>query len=278
MLGKELSALLEKKGLEFVGTDRECDITDIAALRAFAAGKNIRWIVNCSAYTAVDKAEDEEDIAFRINATGAGNIASVASEVGAKMIHISTDYVFSGKGTSPVKESDPTAPVSAYGRTKLEGEKLVARNCPRHIIIRTAWLYGVHGNNFVHTMLRLLAEKESLTVVNDQRGTPTWAYDLSAAMEHIISTDASAYGMYHFSNAGEITWFDFACAIRDLALEKGLLAKNTPVSPVTSDKYPTKAIRPSYSVLDKTKIHNVLGVAVPEWKESLEKFLESKRG
>ena len=278
MLGKELSALIEKKKIEYVGTDRECDITDIAELRRFAAGKNIEWIVNCSAYTAVDKAEDEETVAFRINASGAGNIASVASEIGAKMLHISTDYVFGGKGVIPYKESDPTGPVSAYGRTKLEGERLVAQNCARHIIIRTAWLYGAHGNNFVHTMLRLLSEKEQLTVVCDQRGTPTWAFDLAAAIVHIIKTGATACGVYHFANAGEISWYDFACAIRDQALEKGLLSKNTPIVPVTSDKYPTKAVRPAYSVLDKTKIRTELGVAVPDWKDSLEKFLESKRG
>jgi dTDP-4-dehydrorhamnose reductase len=277
MLGKELSGLFDARGIEYTGTDRECDITDRSALRGFAAGKKIEWIVNCSAYTAVDKAEDEEQLAFSINAEGAGNIAAVASELGANMLHISTDYVFSGKGTSPYMESEPVAPASAYGRTKLEGEKLVAGTCPRHIIIRTAWLYGAHGNNFVHTMLRLLAEKDSLTVVDDQRGTPTWSYDLSAAIAHIITSGSSRYGIYHFSNAGEISWFDFACAIRDMALEKGILSKNTPILPVTSDKYPTKAVRPSYSVLDKTKIQRELGVAVPDWRESLDKFLESKR-
>lgn len=277
MLGKELSGMLESRKIGYIGTDRECDITDVGVLRAFATGKRIEWIVNCSAYTAVDKAEDEELTARAVNSAGAGNIAAVASEIGAGIIHISTDYVFSGKGTAPYTETDPTGPSSAYGRTKLEGEMLVSRNCARHMIIRTAWLYGAHGNNFVHTMLRLLSEKDALTVVSDQKGTPTWAYDLSAAIAHIIMSDTAEYGIYHFSNAGEITWYDFTCAIRDLALEKGLLSRNTPVNPVTSDRYPTKAVRPAYSVLDKTKIKSELGVSVPDWKESLERFLDSKR-
>ena len=189
MLGQELTALCKEKHIDYTGTDRECDITDIEALRSYAKGKNPGWIVNCSAYTAVDKAEDEEPIALKINAAGAGNIASIAAECGAKLLHISTDYVFNGKGTHPYREEDPVGPVSAYGRTKLAGETLVEKNCPAHVIIRTAWLYGQHGNNFVHTMLRLFSEKDSLTVVSDQRGTPTWAYDLAQAITHIITTD-----------------------------------------------------------------------------------------
>jgi dTDP-4-dehydrorhamnose reductase len=275
MLGKELAVHCEKEKIAFVGTDRECDIADIKALRAFAEDKKIRWIINCSAYTAVDKAEDEEDLAFAINATGAGNIAEVASVIGAKMVHMSTDYVFDGKGARPYKEDDPVNPIGAYGRTKLAGEKLIQKKCANHFIIRTAWLYGKHGINFVHTMLRLFKERDTVNVVSDQRGTPTWAYSLVLAIIHIVLTNSNKYGIYHFTNEGETNWHEFAYEIYSLACEKGIVSKNVTINPVTTDKYPTKAKRPGYSVLDKTKIKSVLGVTVPEWKQSLSVYLQS---
>lgn len=274
MLGKELSGLCRAEGLEFIGSDRECDITDISALRSFIAGTHIDWIVNCSAYTAVDKAEDEESLAFAINATGAGNIARVASEAGARLIHISTDYVFSGDGNRPYREDDIANPVIAYGRTKFAGEEAVRKECPNHFIIRTAWLYGAHGNNFVHTMLRLFKERDSLNVVGDQRGTPTWAYDLAGAIIYFIKNDCSGYGIYHFANEGVTDWHEFACEIYRIARNKGIVQKDVEIHRVTSDQYPTKAARPKYSVLDKTKIKSV-GISVPEWKDSLLLFMEN---
>jgi dTDP-4-dehydrorhamnose reductase len=275
MLGKELSALCVEKNIPFIGTDRECDITDINALRSFAVDKKIDWIVNCSAYTAVDKAEEEEEIAYKINAIGAGNIAAVSSEIGVPMIQISTDYVFDGKGSRPYAETDPVNPAGAYGRTKLAGEKLIAEKTDKYFILRTAWLYGQYGNNFVRTMIRLFKEKESLNVVCDQKGSPTWAYDLSEMILAIVKKNSTSYGIYHFSNEGETTWYEFACEISHAALAKGLIEKEIPINPVTTDKYPSKVKRPEYSVLSKKKIADIFGVTVPVWKESLKKYINS---
>ncbi|HNX57711.1 MAG TPA: dTDP-4-dehydrorhamnose reductase [Spirochaetota bacterium] len=274
MLGKELSALCDSAGIPYVGSDRECDITDVEALRSFAAGKDVKWIVNCSAYTAVDKAEDEETLAYAINAAGAVNIAIVASETGAKMIHISTDYVFGGDGSRPYKEDDPVNPTGAYGRTKYAGEEFVRKHCSSHIIIRTAWLYGRHGKNFVETMLRLFREKGFAGVVCDQRGTPTWAYDLASAIVFFIRHDFSGYGTYHFTDDGETNWYEFACEIRRIAVEKGIIKDDVRVNSLTTEQFPTRAVRPKYSVLDKTKIKSA-GVEVPEWKKSLTRYMEN---
>lgn len=274
MLGKELSALCDSAGIPYVGSDRECDITDVNALRSFAAGKDVKWIVNCSAYTAVDKAEDEETLAYAINATGAGNIAVVASETGAKLIHISTDYVFGGDGSRPYKEDDPVNPTGAYGRTKYAGEECVRKHCPSHIIIRTAWLYGRQGKNFVETMLRLFREKGFAGVVCDQRGTPTWAYDLASAIVFFIKHDFSGYGTYHFTDDGETNWYEFACEIRRIAVEKSIIKDDVRVNSLTTEQFPTRAVRPKYSVLDKTKIKTA-GVEVPDWKKSLARYMEN---
>ena len=241
-------------------------------------GRKLDWIVNCSAYTAVDKAEDEEDLARSINATGAGNIATVAREAGARLIHMSTDYVFRGDGTRPYLETDPVDPAGAYGRTKAEGEALVMKTCPRSFMLRTAWLYGRHGPNFVHTMLKLMRERDTISVVADQHGTPTWALDLAQAILAIIEADSKEYGIYHYTNAGQTTWFEFAVAIQALGRELGLLDRVCEVKAITSDQYPAKVKRPAWSVLSKDKIAAVFGIKPPEWRESLRKFLESERG
>jgi len=185
MLGTELSLLLEKSGLPFVGTDREVDIADMAALRQFAKKQPIDWIINCAAYTTVDKAEDDAENCRRLNTLGAGNIAVCAKNNGARLIHISTDYVFDGSPQGvprPYREDDTTNPIGIYGLTKRDGELAVLNNNPSSYIIRTAWLYGRHGNNFVHTMLRLMNERDEVKVVDDQRGSPTWAFDLASAV------------------------------------------------------------------------------------------------
>jgi dTDP-4-dehydrorhamnose reductase len=274
MLGLELSKILARKGLEVAGTDREIDIRSLDTLRDYAKQKRIAWIINCSAYTAVDKAEDEEEFARSINAAGAGNIATVAQELGAKMIHISTDYVFRGDGTRPYLESDPVDPQGAYGRTKAEGEALVQVNCDKHFIVRTAWLYGKHGLNFVTTMLRLMKERTSISVISDQRGTPTWAYDLASAIYAIVAANAENYGIYHFTNAGVTTWHEFASEIQRCGREVGILDHDCEVLPITSDKYPSKVKRPAWSVLSKEKIQKDLGIVPPEWKVSLKAYLK----
>jgi dTDP-4-dehydrorhamnose reductase len=274
MLGTEQSLLFKSRDLEYIGSDRECDITDIEALRAHSSGRKIEWIVNCSAYTAVDKAEDDEETARRINALGAGNVATLAEELGAKLMHISTDYVFSGSGNRPIREDEKIAPTSAYGRTKAEGEALVRAACSRHFIVRTAWLYGQYGGNFVATMLRLMAERGDVGVVADQRGSPTWAQHLAQAIAHIIESKAQAYGTYHFADAGDISWYEFAMEILKQGRERGILAKDATVRALTTDQYPSKAKRPMYSVLSREKIQNVLGVAVHDWKEGLRQYMD----
>jgi dTDP-4-dehydrorhamnose reductase len=295
MLGTELSGLLMRKGIAFTGTDRELDITDPSALAAFAeqeaSGGSVEWIINCAAYTAVDKAEDEEETCRRLNTTGAGNIAALAKKNGARLIHISTDYVFDGKGIAvrgaensgtvrPYREEDPANPIGVYGLTKRNGELAVMENNPRSYIVRTAWLYGRYGGNFVHTMLRLMNERDSVSVVDDQRGSPTWARDLSEALLGIVTAVQEGrsipYGVYHYSNEGNITWFDFALEIYSQGRRLGLIKKDCAVSPCSSAGYPARVKRPAYSVLDKTKFRAALGVDIPSWDESLIKFLEQK--
>ena len=272
MLGTELAGLFAERGLPFVGSDRDVDILDPAALAAFAQGKDIRWIVNCAAYTAVDKAEDEEAFALRLNAEGPENIARICSAIGARLIHISTDYVFNGEGSSPYLESDAVAPTGAYGRTKAEGERRVLAALPGAVIVRTAWLYGRHGPNFVYTMLKLMKAKDEIGVVADQRGTPTWARDLSLAVADIATAQAFPAGIYHYTNAGETTWHAFAAAIQRLGLEHGLLEKPCRINALTTDQYPTKTRRPAYSVLSKEKAL-AAGIKVPAWEDSLRAFL-----
>jgi dTDP-4-dehydrorhamnose reductase len=274
MLGAELGEDLARRAVPFVGTDLECDITDPAALAAFAAGRSIRWLVNCSAYTAVDKAEDDEARARAINACGAGHLAAVAGRLGARMIHLSTDYVFDGSASRPYDEADPICPVSAYGRTKAEGEQRVMEACPQAIILRTAWLYGRHGRNFVSTMLQLMRERPVVKVVSDQRGTPTRTATLCDLIAEIIARGTLAPGVYHVTDRGETSWYEFARAIHTLGAAAGLVPESCRVEPITTDQYPTRARRPAYSVLSKRKIESWLGRALPPWQENLADYLK----
>jgi len=277
MLGTELSLLLEKSGYSFIGTDREVDITNVTALNQFAEKQPINWIINSAAYTAVDKAEDDIEICKKLNTMGAGNIASCAKNINAKLIHISTDYVFNGQGNKPYTEEDITDPIGVYGLTKRDGELAIQENNPRSYIIRTAWLYGKHGNNFVHTMLRLMNERDEVKVVNDQRGSPTWTFDLASAILTLIKTSDSGkdipLGVYHYTNEGNITWFDFAQKIYQQGRECGRITKECSVKPCTSAEYPAKVKRPAYSVLDKSKIKTALGINIPAWDTSLKQFI-----
>jgi len=279
MLGTEIALLLEKNNLPFSGTDLEVDIADSAALGDFVekqaqSGGGISWIINCAAYTAVDKAEDNVDVCRRLNTLGAGNVASCAKKIGARLIHISTDYVFNGRGERPYTEEDITDPTGVYGLTKRDGELAVLQNNPNSYIIRTAWLYGKHGNNFVHTMLRLMNEQDEVKVVDDQRGNPTWTYDLASAVLAVISKDIP-FGIYHFTNEGNITWFDFAKEIYRLGREHGRITKECTVKPCTSAEFPAKVKRPEYSVLDKSKIKTALGINIPAWDSRLKEFVKT---
>lgn len=274
MLGSEVAELLEKNNIEFTGTDRQVDITDLSALEDFVRGKDISYIVNCAAYTAVDLAESNEEAALALNATGPKNIAIVAKKIGAKVIHISTDYVFDGTSTRPLKEDDPIAPIGVYGSTKAKGEAELEANTDEFYILRTAWLYGKAGKNFVFTMIKLMQSHDSIKVVSDQWGTPTWTNTLANVIISIIQKGNVPYGIYHCTDLGKITWYDFAVEIQKQAVAAGLLTKtDCVVNPCTTADYPTPAKRPAYSVLDKTKIQDALGIRLPAWEESLKKFL-----
>ncbi len=265
-LGSELRRMSGVHGdLRFVFTDiAELDITDVAAVERMIESESSDLVINCAAYTAVDKAEGDPVLAGSLNADAPGLLARAISRRGGEMIHISTDYVFDGLSCVPYTEDMAVAPQSVYGRTKLEGERQVREGCPRHVIVRTAWLYSSFGNNFVKTMLRLGRERESLSVVFDQTGTPTYARDLARAIVHIAATRDKTYGTFHFSNEGVTSWYDFAKAIHRLA---GITTCK--VSPVRTAQYPTPAQRPCYSVLDKSKIKETYGLEIAHWEDSL---------
>lgn len=267
-LGSSLRRLAnEKGGGRFLFTDVDSlDICDGEAVRAYFEKENVGYILNCAAYTAVDKAEDNEALCAKINTDAVRNLGLAASAVGAKVIHVSTDYVFDGTNCRPYVETDPTHPVSVYGRTKLAGEQALQEVCPDAVIIRTAWLYSEYGANFVKTMLRLGGEREEIKVVFDQVGTPTYAGDLACAMWHIREAGREGRfipGVYHFSGEGVCSWYDFTVKIMQWA---GLPGR---VVPIESGEYPARAPRPHYSVLNKSKIKRTYGVAIPHWEESL---------
>jgi dTDP-4-dehydrorhamnose reductase len=275
MLGQELSRLFDTLGVAHIGTDREVDITKPEDLTKI--GRDFDWVINCAAYTAVDKAEDDIDLCQKLNGEGPGNAAAFAQSLGAKMLHISTDYVFNGTNTAPYREEDPTDPIGVYGRTKREGELGVLSR--QGYIIRTSWLYGQYGNNFVKTMLRLMNERDTLSVVNDQRGNPTWAKDLAQTIHYLTRTvdDGGAVpgGIYHYTNTGGITWYDFAVEIFRQGKERGLIRHDCLVRPCTTAEYPTRAVRPGYSVLDTSKIQVALKIRISDWRTSLKEYLNS---
>lgn len=274
-LGNEvriLSANYPEYNFMFTDVD-SLDITDKDELIDFVTGNDIRYIINCAAYTAVDKAEDDAELCEKINATAVKNLGIAAAEAGAGIIHVSTDYVFDGTSCRPYTEDMPTKPCSVYGKTKLKGEKNLLKACPEAIIIRTAWLYSPFGNNFVKTMIKLGSERESLNVIFDQVGTPTYAEDLAdailKAMDQTIDTDHEKGGIYHFSNEGVCSWYDFTIKIHEIA---GI--KTCKVNPIETKDYPTKAARPHYSVLNKSKIKQTFNITIPHWEASLKNCIK----
>lgn len=274
MLGSDVEAALKSAGLGHCVTDAETDIRDLSRLRVYAGDNNIKWIVNCAAYTAVDQAEDERDKAFGINAEGVKNIAIVAREIGATLIHVSTDYVFSGDKNGVYTESDETGPTGVYGRSKLEGELHIAENLDKYFILRIAWLYGKHGKNFVHTILRLFGERDEVRVVADQWGSPTWSRDVADVILKIINSGSDTYGIYHYTNEGRTNWFEFAREIYRMGREYGIIDRDVRVLSIRTGEYPTKARRPANSYLSKEKIVKELGITVPDWKASLRDFIK----
>ena len=269
-LGSEIKELAsDYENLECVFKDLpELDICDAEVLNTFIIDQHINAVINCAGYTAVDKAEEEALIAQKVNSEGVLNLANALKKVDGKLIHISTDYVFDGNHSQPYKESDPVSPIGVYGQTKRAGELAVLNGSIDAIVIRTSWLYSVYGNNFVKTMLRLGNEKKSIQVVSDQKGTPTYAKDLAKTCLDILSdagsTNISKKGsLYHYSNEGVTSWYDFSVAIMELG------NIDCKVIPIETKDYPTQARRPMYSVLDKSKIKSDFKVTIPHWRDSL---------
>lgn len=254
--------------IEAVYTDYDTlDITNREAVERFLSDHRFDIIVNCAAYTAVDKAESDEILASALNTGAVGNLGEAAVKTGAKVIHISTDYVFSGQGFRPYEENDEPYPQGIYGRTKLEGEALLTSFCQNAMIIRTAWLYSEFGKNFVKTMLDLAETRPEINVVADQIGTPTYAGDLASAIHTIIKHEKWIPGIYHLTDEGVASWYDFTKAIFEMA------GKEVKVNPIPTSAYPTPAKRPLYSVLSKSKIKNTYGIDIPYWRDSLRKCL-----
>ena len=266
-LGRQMQRLGAVSPNNYLFTDvDQLDITDTAAVRECIARNRIDTIVNCAAYTNVERAEEEEAAADRLNRAAVENLARAAAEADALLVHVSTDYVFDGSSPVPYTEEAPTAPVSAYGRTKLAGEEAVRASGCRHLILRTAWLYSETGNNFLRTMLRLTAERESLNVVFDQVGTPTYAGDLALAIFSILEggMDRGHEGTYHFTDEGVCSWYDFAVEIA-----RAVGHDRCRITPCRTSEYPTRARRPAFSVLDKSKLKRTFGIEIPHWRESM---------
>lgn len=273
-LGHEMQRVAKESNDNYIFTDvaegyENLDITDLEAIRKMVKANNIEIIVNCAAYTNVDRAESDFPTANLINNTAAGNLATAMKEVEGTLIHVSTDYVFQGDRNIPCREDWPTNPLGVYGKTKLAGEKAIEATGCQHIILRTAWLYSQWGKNFVKTMQSLTASKDSLKVVFDQVGTPSFAGDLADAIAHIINTrQLDKTGIYHFSNEGVCSWFDFAKIICELS------GNTCDIQPCYSEEFPSPVKRPHFSVLDKSKLKSTFGIRVPYWTDSLKKCIK----
>ncbi len=270
-LGNEMHNVLEATipGCTLYTDIEELDLTDAKSVEAYILNNEVTHIVNCAAYTAVDRAEEDKLVCTAINVNAVQNLANAADKAGAKIIHISTDYVFDGKAYRPYKESDKVNPISQYGTSKRKGETALLALAPESIIIRTAWLYSPYGKNFVKTMIRLGKTEKELRVVCDQIGTPTYARDLAEAIVKIIRAQQWVPGIYHFTDEGACSWYDFTKSIHRIA---GITTCN--VIPIPSEDYPTVASRPFYSVLDRSRIKATYGVKIPHWEESLRECID----
>jgi len=267
---QELALKYDDANFEFVFKSySELDISNKAEVTNDFNNNGYSYCINCAAYTQVDKAEDDITLAERVNVEGPKNLALACKSVGAVLIHISTDFVFDGNSKNPYTEDVDSNPLGVYGRTKLDGEVAVRENNPKYFIIRTSWLYSEYGNNFMKTMLRLGNERDELSVVDDQIGTPTYAKDLANLILQIVFSKSTAFGTYHFSNEGQTTWYGFAKAIFEHS------KTHIDLKPIPTEAFPTPAKRPKYSVLDKFKIKNTFEVQIPHWDESLQEALKA---
>lgn len=264
-LGQCFKKLAADENLDFFifPAEGEADILDTDALEKLFAAHQPAYAINCAAYTAVDKAEDDRETALKVNKTGVENLARLCSKHDVTLIHVSTDFVFKGDVSSPLTETDAAKPISVYGQTKLDGEKVIPVLLDNYFIIRTGWLYSEFANNFVKTMLKLGADRDELKVIADQVGTPTYAIDLAGCIIHVIKSESTAYGIYHYSNEGVASWYDFSKAIFELA------GNSIKVIPIPTSEYKTRAIRPAYSVMNKTKVKQTFGLQIPYWRDSL---------
>lgn len=272
-LGHEMQHMLQNRGWDAIGIGRaEVDFSHPEQVADYIATQRADWVINCAAYTQVDKAEDDAELAFRVNRDAARAVAEGVQRYGGRLLQVSTDFIFNGEQSHPYRETDPAAPLGVYGQSKWEGEQAVLEVLPQAIVLRTAWVYGVHGNNFVKTILRLAAEREELGIIDEQVGSPSWTFDISQAMVALIEQQAT--GIYHFTNEGVASWYDFAQAIVEEArsLEFDLRIKR--LKPIPTHAYPTPAARPAYSVLSKEKIRGILDYPVPHWRESLRAMLK----
>ncbi len=264
-LGQCLKLVSEQESISDINflPEEQANILDLDGLKSIFQTESPLYCINCAAYTAVDKAEDELELARKINCEGAANLAKLCQEYNTTLIHISTDFVFAGNVTKLLNETDVAEPINVYGLTKLEGENAIISTTQKHYIFRTSWLYSEFGNNFVKTMLRLGAEKDELRIISDQIGTPTYGIDLAKCIINTIQNDNQQYGLYHYSNEGVTSWYDFAKAVFDIA--------ELPVKaiPVKTTEYVTKAQRPAFSVMDKSKIKETFSLEIPYWRDSL---------
>jgi len=264
-LGQCLKTVAERRGISDVifPAEQEANILQTEVLAQLLEHERPSFVVNCAAYTAVDKAEDEQEVAKAVNETGAANLAQACKLSGAVLIHVSTDFVFGGETVKLLTEDDIANPINVYGLTKLDGEKAVQDILPEHYILRTSWLYSEFANNFVKTMLKLGADRDELNIIADQVGTPTYAIDLANAIFDLAASVTPKYGVYHYSNEGVTSWFDFAKAIFQIS------GTDVKVNPIPGSAYPTKATRPAFSVMDKSKIKNTFNLEIPYWRDSL---------
>lgn len=274
MLGAAVENMLKLSGQDYFASDIGVDITNLAVLSSFVGQREVEWIINCSGYTNVDGAEDAVEQSFAINDHGVANIVATAKLKGARLIHISTDYVFDGKKTGGYTELDGVAPIGVYGKSKLAGEERVIKGSTQYYILRTAWLYGKNGKNFVETMLKLFSERSEISVVNDQWGTPTYAVDLAVAIGEIIGSPDAAPGIYNFSNLGRTNWYLFAKEIYAQAVKIGKIQRDVTIHAVASSEYPTKAARPANSYLLKDKFMQTFDLKIPTWEEALAAYLQ----
>jgi len=264
-LGTCLKMVSTRRGIQDIAfpAEDQGNILDVEGLETLFSEHNPKYVINCAAYTAVDKAEDELALARRVNREGAENLARLCKSRGAVLVHISTDFVFQGNTPKLLTEEDEALPISVYGLTKLEGEQVIADILEAHYILRTSWLYSEYGNNFVKTMLKLGADRDELSIIADQVGAPTYAIDLADAILSIIESGKREYGIYHYSNEGTISWYDFARAIFDIS------GTQVQVHPITTAQYPTRAMRPAFSAMNKSKIKSTFELEIPYWRDSL---------